>query len=232
MTIAHEAPFDGKSNFSCVVHYALQFATFRQICGISDNDYVLVRCSLAALVPLPHASNSPLLQSLSRSQVFNALGGKSKSSFTKTLDERFILKKINKVELESFLEFAPQYFDYMYKVCVAQVPSCLGKIFGVYTTQYTTKTGTRKKAKYLIVMENLFYGHKIVKSFDLKGSQRARKATDELKQGNVLLDENLLERMHPHTLTHSHAHTLTLTHTHTFTPTAADLVNTHASSPC
>jgi len=76
------------------------------------------------------------------------------------------------------------------------VPSCLAKVVGVYVTQLTTKAGKKKKPKFLVVMENLFWERKVGKTFDLKGSQRARKATTELKDNNVLLDENLLELLY------------------------------------
>lgn len=110
------------------------------------------------------------------------------------MDQRFIIKKVTKIEFDSFLEFAPLYFGYLSKVSNQNVPSALAKIVGVYTTLVTTKKGLKKKPKHLVVMENLFLGRKISKVFDLKGSQRARKATTELKDNNVLLDENLLER--------------------------------------
>lgn len=40
----------------------------------------------------------------------------------------------------------------------------------------------------------MFYNRRIASTYDLKGSQRARKASVELQQNNVLLDENLLEQ--------------------------------------
>ena len=38
------------------------------------------------------------------------LGGKSGAAFSKTSDDRFVIKCISKVELQMFLEFAPAYF--------------------------------------------------------------------------------------------------------------------------
>jgi 1-phosphatidylinositol-3-phosphate 5-kinase len=78
------------------------------------------------------------------------------------LDERFILKAISSVELESFLQFAPQYFDYLSKVYFHQVPTALTKIFGVYTIHYKRK-GNKSIKQDIIVMENLFYKRKITK---------------------------------------------------------------------
>jgi hypothetical protein len=97
-----------------------------------------------------------------------------------------------------------------------QVPTALAKVFGVYTVVYKNQAPC-----YVVVMENLFCGRNIVKKFDLKGSLRyvffffkpqlssiykkylrpffffplthvyfrSRHAS-----GEVLLDENLLER--------------------------------------
>jgi 1-phosphatidylinositol-3-phosphate 5-kinase len=64
--------------------------------------------------------------------------------------------------LESFLQFAPQYFDYLSKVYFHQVPTALTKIFGVYTVHYKRKRGKSVKQD-IIVMENLFYKRTISK---------------------------------------------------------------------
>lgn len=45
----------------------------------------------------------------------------------------------------------------------------------------------------LIVMENLFFGRKISKVYDLKGSLRSRYNADKTGANSVLLDLNLLE---------------------------------------
>lgn len=79
----------------CEVHYAVQFEQLRASCGLSLIDYC---------------------QSLSRAKVYHAKGGKSGSMFYKTADDRFILKNVQKIEMDSFLEFAPLYFDYLKKV--------------------------------------------------------------------------------------------------------------------
>lgn len=48
----------------------------------------------------------------------------------------------------------------------------------------------------LLVMENLFYNVEIKNKFDLKGSERNRRANPSNQNGNeeiVLMDENLLQ---------------------------------------
>ena len=42
-------------------------------------------------------------------------GGASKSSFQKTFDGKYVMKEVKRQELKMFLEFAPQYFDYLCK---------------------------------------------------------------------------------------------------------------------
>ena len=44
---------------------------------------------------------------------WEAKGGKSNSQFRKTLDNRFVLKEMSKQEVQSFIEFAPQYVQYI-----------------------------------------------------------------------------------------------------------------------
>lgn len=59
--------------FSCTVYYAKQFDSLRSRCGIPDDAF---------------------LKSLSRSANWAAEGGKSKSNFRKTWDDRFIIKTL------------------------------------------------------------------------------------------------------------------------------------------
>lgn len=58
--------------FSCTVYYARQFDLMRKRCGVDDS----------------------FLKSLERSVSWTAEGGKSKSNFRKTLDDRFIIKTL------------------------------------------------------------------------------------------------------------------------------------------
>ena len=44
---------------------------------------------------------------------WEAKGGKSNLQFRKTLDNRFVLKEMSKQEVQSFVEFAPQYAQYV-----------------------------------------------------------------------------------------------------------------------
>jgi 1-phosphatidylinositol-3-phosphate 5-kinase len=44
---------------------------------------------------------------------WEAKGGKSNSQFRKTLDNRFVIKEMSRSEVQSFLEFAPDYIQYL-----------------------------------------------------------------------------------------------------------------------
>lgn len=139
---------------SCISHFAHQFTWLRRLVGLSEERFTL---------------------SLSRCRSWLAQGGKSGSRFCKTMDGRFILKSIQPVELQGFLAFAPLYFDYFSKVFFHQVPTAIAKTVGIYSVYI--KTGRKEEKLDFIVMENLFYGHNIEKTFDLKGSLRSRYAT-------------------------------------------------------
>ena len=122
------------------------------------------------------------------------MGGKSGLSFFKTNDDRFILKQMSRFEFQSFLEFAPHYFEYITQCINSKVKTLLGKIIGVYKVGFkNASTGAGLKMDVLI-MENLFYNRDITKSYDLKGAIRNRLTVTEGKDdlGLVLLDENLV----------------------------------------
>ena len=56
-------------------------------------------------------SESEFILSLSRCHYWAATGGKSSATWQKTLDDRFVIKRVPAVELEAFLDFAPAYFE-------------------------------------------------------------------------------------------------------------------------
>lgn len=101
----------GRTKFSVTCYFAKQFDLLRKRCCSSEVD---------------------LLSSLSRCQKWSAQGGKSNVYFAKTLDERFIIKQVKKTELESFVEFAPEYFKYLTDSLTSGSPTCLAKVFGIY----------------------------------------------------------------------------------------------------
>ncbi|GAC95117.1 hypothetical protein PHSY_002692 [Pseudozyma hubeiensis SY62] len=143
----------GSTKISCVTWFAEEFAALRERWGV-EHDYI---------------------QSLSRCQPWVASGGKSKSAFFKTADERFIAKQLLTVwsvdEKEAFLEFAPAYIRYMMNSAVNDCPTLLVKIAGVYSIKIKDiKAGETKLKMTVMVLENLWAGDggKSIR-FDLKG---------------------------------------------------------------
>ncbi|KAF5349966.1 hypothetical protein D9756_009237 [Leucocoprinus leucothites] len=147
--------------FSCTVYYAKQFELMRKRCGVDDT----------------------FLKSLERSLNWVAVGGKSRSNFWKTEDERFIIKTLvnawNVADLQVLIELGPSYFKYIEST--ASRASVLAKLVGFYTIEIRNlETGAVQSKADLLVMENLFYNRKINKTFDLKGVQGRKVKT---KQG-------------------------------------------------
>lgn len=101
----------GKAKFSVTCYFAEQFDALRKRCCPCDLDFV---------------------RSLSRCRRWSAQGGKSNVYFAKSLDERFIIKQVTKTELESFEEFAPEYFKYLTDSLTSGSPTCLAKVLGIY----------------------------------------------------------------------------------------------------
>lgn len=82
---------DGSAKMLCKIFYAEQFDAVRRKCGVADR----------------------IVESLSRCVKWDSKGGKTRSVFLKTLDERFVLKSLSPVETQAFLKFAPAYFQIM-----------------------------------------------------------------------------------------------------------------------
>ncbi|KAI4320166.1 hypothetical protein MLD38_033672 [Melastoma candidum] len=164
----------GKGRYSVICLYANQFRDLRNLCGLSEDDFIA---------------------SLSRCKDWDAKGGKSKSFFAKTLDDRLIIKEIKKTEFESFEKFAPHYFKYMKQSFESGNQTCLAKVLGIYqVTIRQLKTGKEVRHD-LMVMENLSFGRKITRQYDLKGALHARFTSATDGTGDVLLDQNFVNDM-------------------------------------
>lgn len=101
----------GKDRYTVLCPYAKQFHDLRSWCCPSELDYIA---------------------SLGRCRNWDAKGGKSKSFFAKTLDDRLIIKEIKKTEFESFMKFAEEYFKYMKQAFELGNQTCLAKVLGIY----------------------------------------------------------------------------------------------------
>ncbi|XP_062111069.1 putative 1-phosphatidylinositol-3-phosphate 5-kinase FAB1C [Humulus lupulus] len=165
---------DDKVKFSVTCYFAELFDSLRKKCCPSEVDFV---------------------RSLSRCKRWSAQGGKSNVYFAKSLDERFIVKQVTKTELDSFEEFAPEYFKYLTDSLGTGSPTCLAKILGIYQVTSKHVKGGKETRMDLMVMENLFFKRNISRVYDLKGSARSRYNNDTTGENKVLLDMNLLETL-------------------------------------
>ncbi|CAL9690735.1 unnamed protein product [Knipowitschia caucasica] len=174
---------DANAKFYCRIYYAEEFHKMREV--------------------IMESSEEDFVRSLSHCVNWQARGGKSGAVFYATADDRFILKQMPRLEVQSFLDFAPHYFTYISGATQQTRPTALAKILGVYRIGYKNSQNNTEKKLDLLVIENLFYGRKMAQVFDLKGSLRNRNVkTDSGKESCevVLLDENLLKLIHDNPL--------------------------------
>lgn len=161
-----------RSKYTVVCIYAKQFHDLRKMCCPSELAYI---------------------SSISRCKNWNAQGGKSKVFFAKSMDDRFIIKQIKKTEFDSFLKFGLEYFKHFGISQVSSNPTCLAKILGIYQVK-ETRNGKETRANFM-VMENLLFGHTILRRYDLKGALFSRYVPDSENPEKVLLDQNFIEDM-------------------------------------
>lgn len=162
---------DGASVMTCKVFYAEQFDALRRKCGVAER----------------------IVESLSRCLKWDSKGGKTKSVFLKTLDDRLVLKSLSPVETSAFLRFAPGYFSIMAESLFHDLPSVIAKMVGFFQVLIKNPTTGVDVRLDLLVTENLFYDRAPTRIFDLKGSMRNRKIESTGEQNEVLLDENMVE---------------------------------------
>ena len=163
---------EGSATMLCKVFYAEQFDAVRKKCGVSER----------------------IVESLSRCMKWDSKGGKTKSVFLKTLDDRFVLKSLSQIETKAFLTFAPAYFRIMSESLFHELPSVIAKMLGFYQVIIKNSVTGIEFNWYLLVMENLFYDRsQLTRIFDLKGSMRNRRIQSTGEQNEVLLDENMVE---------------------------------------
>lgn len=154
----------------CKIFYAESFDALRRKTGVSDR----------------------FVESMSRCLKWDSKGGKTKSLFLKTLDERFILKSLSPIEVNAFFKFAPDYFSFVHAILYEGLPSVIAKMFGLFQVTIRSPSGLEFNW-FMLVMENLFYDRQPNRRFDLKGSMRNRKVQSTGEQDEVLLDENLVD---------------------------------------
>ncbi|KAH8906114.1 hypothetical protein BR93DRAFT_730274 [Coniochaeta sp. PMI_546] len=162
---------EGSAKMMCKIFFAEQFDAMRQKCGVADR----------------------IVESLSRCLKWDSKGGKTKSVFLKTLDDRLVMKSLSPIETSAFLRFAPDYFNIMAKTLFHDLPSVIAKMLGFFQVIIKNPLTNTEIKLDLLVMENLFYDRSPTRIFDLKGSMRNRKIQSTGEHNEVLLDENMVE---------------------------------------
>ncbi|CEO94536.1 hypothetical protein PBRA_000321, partial [Plasmodiophora brassicae] len=134
---------------TCRIHFARQFQALRHC--VCQNNYTVI-------------------ESLSRSKVWAATGGKSNAAFRRTGDRRLILKRISSTEAKAFSGMAFAYFRYMADHLFGSKPSCLIPIIGLFEiTSPPSSTSV-----FHVLMPNLFAEDHVDRIFDLKGKSTGR----------------------------------------------------------
>jgi 1-phosphatidylinositol-3-phosphate 5-kinase len=97
------------------------------------------------------------------------------------------------LDRQVLIDLAPSYFLHMESS--GSRASILAKLLGFYTVEVRNlETGTVQAKADLLVMENLFYGQKPTKTFDLKGIQGRKVKTNSNPLGSkTLLDSEWIE---------------------------------------
>ncbi|KAI1762131.1 hypothetical protein GGR53DRAFT_502703 [Hypoxylon sp. FL1150] len=162
---------EGTAKMLVKIFYAEQFDALRRKCGVADR----------------------IVESLSRCLKWDSKGGKTKSVFLKTQDDRLVMKSLSPVETAAFLKFAPAYFSLMAEALFHDLPSVIAKMLGFFQVVIKNPVTNTEIKLDLLLMENLFYGREPTRIFDLKGSMRNRKIQSTGERDEVLLDENMVE---------------------------------------
>ena len=165
---------EGSAKMMCKIFYAEQFDALRRKCGVADR----------------------IIESLSRCLKWDSKGGKTKSVFLKTLDDRLVMKSLSPIETSAFLKFAPAYFNIMAEALFHDLPSVIAKMLGFFQVVIKNPLTNTEIKLDLLVMENLFYDRSPSRTFDLKGSMRNRKIQSTGEQRGLVdvLDHVLVQQ--------------------------------------
>lgn len=201
---------DTTTNFFCRIYFAAQFAALREsVLPCGEDGYTRSLSRSVQWAAKGGKSGSTFCKTRGKDdEEYSSAFVIASLYFLLTLtlislfpitDDRFIIKEMSRLEMQIFLDFAPNYFAYMEKCQQTKQPTLLGKIVGVYRVSFKNNTTNAALRTSVLVMENLFYNRIITDKFDLKGSVRNRLVNPDetCHEGElVLLDENLLNSMY------------------------------------
>ena len=135
--------------FVCTTFWSLQFNAVRHAfmnpsIATSGKESSGDSATASSAPPSGFDIEKSYIRSLATSFAWAASGGKSGASFSRTSDNRFVIKCISRTELQMFLDCAPAYFEYLSKAFFHGLPTVLCKIVGVYQLGYHNRaTGKR-----------------------------------------------------------------------------------------
>jgi len=74
-----------------------------------------------------------VLQSIMRTEKWQEnSGGKSKATFYKTEDQKYVFKTVKDSEIKMFGEMSGSYFEYLSRSFSNQCPTAIAKILGIF----------------------------------------------------------------------------------------------------
>ena len=123
---------DSNTHFTCKNYFAKEFDELRSKCLLQQKTKGHLSSDGGGIDNGVEEIRRSYARSLSESIRWEARGGKSGSQFSKTSDDRFILKEMSKQDIGEFEKFAPHYFEYVDQCLQNNHPTLLAKIFGVY----------------------------------------------------------------------------------------------------
>ena len=129
---------------------------------------------------------SEFILSISKNKVWSDVsGGKSKASFYKSIDDKYIFKCISKVEFGMFIKSATEYFNHIQNYLFEKRPSILAKILGIYKIEFNEQYNLKLENYYVVLMENIYYG--IIENNDEENIIRNTLTVNFKKNNNTLI---------------------------------------------
>ena len=117
---------------------------------------------------MPGESLKDFIFSMTMCNKWKAKGGKSGLAFSKTRDDRWVVKEMSRLELHALLMFMPNYVEYIMHRLKERKPTLLAKIVGAYSVGYNNSHSGASLKQDVIIMENIFYDTTPSLVFDLK----------------------------------------------------------------
>lgn len=140
-----------------------------------------------------YGSHEDFLLSISRSQDNQEQLGKSGALFSKSLDGKYILKKLDEKEFRMFIDLTPNYFRHVCKNFFHNMPSRLAKTIGAYKISIKNLSTGRHISEWALLSENLGFNlPSPIQVYDLKGTTNHKRRVNE-GEGRTKMDVNFIE---------------------------------------